>query len=111
MEHTFRHQRQRYRTIGNDETGKLKRFGTDVHALRCEVARLVEWFRLSVRFGWLDSERRIKRVREVLRRGHRAVTNLRFARTRRGLAVPYGTQAFRLRWAASPEVPPPNPKT
>jgi hypothetical protein len=109
MEHVFRHQRQRYRTIGNDETGKLKRFGTDVHELRCEVARLVEWFRLSVRFGWLGSERRIKHVHQIVRRGHRKLASVLSARARRGLGLPYGMQAHRLGFAPSPDVPPPRP--
>jgi hypothetical protein len=108
-EHTFRHQRQRYRTEGNDETGKLKRFGTDVHVLRCEVARMVEWFRLSVRFGWLGSERRIKHVNEIIRRGHRKLASVRSSRARRGLALPYGVQAHRLGFAPTPDVPPPRP--
>ena len=75
----------------------------------CEVARLVEWFRLSVRFGWLGSERRIKRIREIVRRGHRKLQSVRFARNRRGLALPYGPQAHRLGWALTPDVPPPLP--
>jgi hypothetical protein len=114
MEHTFRHQRQRYRTIGNDETGKLKRFGTGAHELRSEVARLLEWFRLSIRFGWLGSERRIKQIHETIRRGYSTLRSVEGARIRRGLHLPYGKQAFRLGWAPNPEVPPPiepKPKT
>lgn len=56
MEHVFHHQRQRYRTDGNDQSGKLKRFGMAAHALRVEVARMLEWFRLSLRFGWIGGE-------------------------------------------------------
>lgn len=114
MEHVFHHQRQRYRTIGNDQTGKLKRFGSGAHELRSEVARLLEWFRLSVRFGWLGSERRIKHIRETIRRGWRALRQVEGARIRRGLHLPYGKQAHRLGWALTPDVPPPiepKPKT
>jgi hypothetical protein len=109
MEHVFRHQRQRYRTIGNDETGKLKTFGMGAHELRCEVARLIEWFRLSVRFGWVGSERRYRKIFQVVRRGHHALRKMLAARDRRGLSLPYGPQAHRLGLAPTPGVPPPLP--
>lgn len=107
MERTFHHQRQRYRTIGNDETGKLKRFGIGAHQLRSELARLMEWFRLSIRFGWIGSERRYRKIILVTRRGHRALASVMASRIRRGLQIPYGRQAFRRGWAPTPDIPPP----
>ena len=94
MEHVFRHQRQRYRTIGNDETGKLKRFGMGAHVLRCEVARLLEWFRLSIRFGWIGKERSPGKFVLIVRRGAKALASMNAARIRRGLQLPYGRQAL-----------------
>lgn len=110
MEHVFRHQRQRHRTIGADETGKLKRFGMGAHVLRCEVARLLEWFRLSIRFGWIGNEARPGKFVLIVRRGAKALASTNASRIRRGLQLPYGRQAFRRGWAPTADVPPPKPK-
>jgi hypothetical protein len=74
MEHVFRHQRQRYRTDGPDETGKLKRFGIGAHVLSCEIARMLEWFRLSIRFGWIGKDARPRRFVLIVRRGAKALS-------------------------------------
>ena len=109
MEHVFRRQRQRYRTIGNDETGKLKRFGIGAHQLRSEVARLMEWFRISIRFGWIGSERRYRQDPTlVTRRGHRALNNVLAARKRRGLQFPAGGKLLDGLGADARHTPPKN---
>ena len=110
MEHVFHHQRKRYRTDGNDETGKLKRFGMAAHALRVEVARMLEWFRLSLRFGWIGGETRHKKIVLIVRRNKEALAAVLASRIRRGLQLPYGRQAFRRGWAPTADVPPPKPK-
>lgn len=75
------------------------------------MARFLEWFRLSVRFGWVGSDRRYKRIMRIVRRGDKALRNLTSARVRRGLSLPYGKQAYRLGFAPTPDVPPPRPAT
>lgn len=107
FERIFHHTRQRYSAIGNNETGKLKRFGLQVHRLRCAVARFLEWYRICLRHGWIGNHGRIN-TREVRqRRGDRRLRSTLLTRRERGLNIPYGPPAWALGLVPDPSVPPP----
>ncbi len=79
----------------------------------CQIhvtSRLLEWFRLSLRFGWIGSETRYKKIFLIVRRNTEALASTLASRIRRGLQLPYGRQAHRRGWAPTADVPPPKPK-
>jgi hypothetical protein len=51
----FNHDRRRYATAGKEGLGRLCRSGLEVHRLRCAAALLLNWFRFSLRQGWIDA--------------------------------------------------------
>jgi hypothetical protein len=63
-EHVYRHWRDRYAVFGNNVDTRPKRPGIAWQNLRASVVLLIEWFRLSARYGWLGSPRR-RRARET----------------------------------------------
>jgi hypothetical protein len=107
FERVFRHSRQRYRAIGNDETGKLKRFGLQVHRLRCAVSRFLEWLRICLRHGWIGNHGRINTRDARARRGDKRLRSMLLSRRERGLNLPYGPAAWAIGLALDPSVPPP----
>jgi hypothetical protein len=106
FEANFHHVRQRYRAIGNDETGKLKRFGLQAHRLRLAAARFIEWFRICLRHGWLGDHGK-RNTRKVLNaRGDQRLRGQLLARRHRGLNLPYGPAAWAIGLAPTPDLPP-----
>lgn len=105
-EHTFRHQRKRYRTVGNDESGKIKRFGLGAHRLRCAIARFVEWFRICLRHGWLGNHPKQNHEPVLYRRGERNLYKVLLERRRQGINLPYGPKAHALGLRKDASIPP-----
>jgi hypothetical protein len=54
-EHVFRHSRERYGIAGNDNTGRLRRGGIAAQLLRVRASILLDWYRLNLRHGWLET--------------------------------------------------------
>ena len=53
-EGNFDADRHRYAIAGKDGLGRLRRTGIDAQRLRCAAAMLLNWFKVSLRHGWLD---------------------------------------------------------
>lgn len=106
FERTFHHQRLRYRTLGNDLTGKIKRFGLGAHRLRCAIARFVEWFRICLRNGWLGDHPKVNTHPVLFRRGEQGLKKVLTERRRQGVNLPYGPAAHALGIRRTPDIPP-----
>jgi hypothetical protein len=106
FEHTFRHHRKRYRSLGNDESGKIKRFGLAAHRLRCAIARFVEWFRISLRHGWIGNHPKQNNEPVLYRRGERQLYKVLKERRRQGINLPYGPKAHALGLRMTPDIAP-----
>jgi hypothetical protein len=106
FEASSHHVRQRYRAIGKDETGKLKRFGLQAHRLRLAAARFIEWFRICLRHGWLGDHGKQNSRHPLTARGDRRLRATLLSRRQRGLNLPYGPAAHALGLAATPALPP-----
>lgn len=75
--------------------------------LRCDAARLLEWFCVCLRNGWVGSHRnRNEQEARPCSPGRRLEATLR-ARRRHRLDRPYGRAAYRLRFART-DAPPGN---
>jgi hypothetical protein len=105
FESIFHHVRQRYRVIGSDETGKLKRFGLAAHRLRIAAARFLEWFRICLRHGWLGKHAKLNKSAVLTVRGDRRLRSQLLSRRQRGINLPYGSIAYLMGLAPSPDLP------
>jgi hypothetical protein len=94
-ERTFRHWRSRYLVAGNGVDARPKRPGIAWANLRASAALLLEWFRISLRHGWLGSHRRrnLQGPTRFSSRGRER--RLADSRHRSGLDLPYGPAAVR----------------
>ena len=53
----------RYFVFGDDKSSRLKRFRSlEAQRLRAQTARFLEWFRISLRFGWLAGHKTVKQA-------------------------------------------------
>jgi hypothetical protein len=107
MERTWRDRRKRYRVAGADETGKLKRFGIGAPRLRAAMARVLAWFRLCLRHGWIEGyEGEINYSEPHERNGNDMLLTLWRTRRLNGLDIPYGPVATALGIALDDSIPP-----
>ncbi len=107
-ERVFRHWRDRYSVNGNSVDGRPKRPGIAWQNLRASAALLLEWFRLSLRHGWIGSHRRRNQSLPFPLRGNRRPGSTLSARLRHGLDLPYGQAAIQAGLAAAGGGGPPN---
>jgi hypothetical protein len=116
-ENWFQHSRRRYAIAGKEGLGRTCRSGLDVHRLRAAAAILLDWFKISLRQGWLDPvELEVERNLEQPARlsafidrdagdtlvegiGSAKLAELFVERDERQLWLPYGPAADRLRLA------------
>ena len=113
----FQHDRRRYAVAGKEGLGRLCRSGIEAHRLRACAALLLNWFRISLRQGWLDPvELTVSRnTSEPVRLsgladpdtgerlepgiGAAALRKLELHREEHRLELPYGSSSARLRRA------------
>jgi hypothetical protein len=106
-ENIFYQWRQRYCVAGNDKTSRPRVRRRAHLELRAAFGMLLEWFRLSIRHGWLtvpDHTRR-NRTQPVQRTPGVWLDRVRRARRRRGTALPYGRYADRNQPPPGPDPP------
>jgi hypothetical protein len=110
FEAVFGNDRDRHGFAGKDQSGRLSRRGVPAQRLRGEISRMLDWFRICLRHGWIDGwENRNPNVPvdlmadRVDRRGRRrsglggnALASVLRDRRDRGLNLPYGSVAERL---------------
>lgn len=106
FESNFRHQRKRYLSAGNDETGKLKRLGLGAHRLRAAISRFIEWFRICLRHGWLGNHPKTNERPVRYRRGEHKLYRVLCERREQGINLPYGPAAHALVLRRTAEIPP-----
>lgn len=97
LERIWHHYRQRYAFAGKDTTGRLKRLGVEPQRLRGNAAILIDWFRVSLRHGWLGSWRTQNPDDPQPVSATGAVEAIQKIRRARGLDVPYGKRWERLK--------------
>jgi len=109
-ERTFREARTRFGRSGKDTSMRLPRAGIRAQRLRAAIGRLIEWFYICLRHGWIgnhpyrNTESVLHRVGLAYHRYQKAV------RRKKGLDLPYGPKAVTLGLAPPPEPePPPEP--
>jgi hypothetical protein len=85
--------RERWVIGGVDLTGRLKRKGLGVHRLRNTLARVLEWFYLCLRHGWLGAHPYRNPLQPRKRSGLKGVWSTLWARERYGTDLPYGSAA------------------
>ncbi len=115
-ESIFGNDRDRSGFAGKDTTGMLARRGVAPQRLRGEISRMLDWFRLCLRQGWIEGWER-QNPHEAIdlmadQVNHRGVVKYGIgkgrlarvmgARRRRGLNLPYGSVAERLGLVAPP---------
>ena len=98
--------RNRYAVAGNDLSGRLKRTGLHAQQLHADAGLVIEWFRICVRHGWLGSHRRLNRCGLSTKLVGRSLRATLKARRARGLNLPYGPAAVRLKLAPGGPAPP-----
>lgn len=104
-ERVHHHTRQRYGAAGKDYTGRIKRRNLTASQLRLDASRVLEWFRILLRHGWLGSHRRRNPDQpRPCYPGHRLHAT-RAARQKYRLNYPYGPAAFKL--GLAPDALPP----
>jgi hypothetical protein len=90
------HWRRRYGVAGQEpDTRTYRRESVPCQRLRAQTARLIEWFRILLRLGWLAgrTSRRQTHIKTIA--GTRRLNNVLRARERHRLNVPFGRYAFR----------------
>ncbi|HEX6457271.1 MAG TPA: hypothetical protein VF032_00015 [Thermoleophilaceae bacterium] len=96
------HNRDRHQVAGNSLHSRPKRAGLPVQQLRAAASMAIDWLRISFQRGWLavGHVRRVMtepRPRKVV--GETAVDRLIRTRRMRGLMLPYGAAAERVKLA------------
>lgn len=106
-ESLFHHWRRRYAVAGNDYAERPKRRqSVPCQALRAAAGLLIEWFRLSLRHGWLASHRNVSREQAVEREGGLGDWRRTWdARRNLDLDLPYGPAAVELGLAIDEKSP------
>jgi hypothetical protein len=113
-ESTHHHVDRRGHVAGKDFATRPKRIGQPVQQLRSEVSRFLEWLRICLIRGWLPGYHRTTGVPSgehapvPLSAGDRT-ERVWAARRRKGLSLPYGPAAERLKLAAGGGGPPDDP--
>jgi hypothetical protein len=93
-ERNWYHWRLRYMVAGKNVDTRPKRPGLAWQELRASAALFLEWFRLSLRHGWLGSHRRRNYSEPVpFTDSDRALQSVLGKRRRMGLDLPYGKAA------------------
>jgi hypothetical protein len=99
LEAVFGYWRKRYSAGGDDQKGRLKRYKDSVSAqrLRGEAARLIEWFYINLRQGWLADSTALTPDPPFVRDGvgaerHRIVKR---SQRKRRLDLPFGPAAVK----------------
>lgn len=105
LERTHFQKRRRFAVAGNDNTGKLKRRGIQVHRLRAATARFLEWFYICLRHGWIGGHKFVNPQKIQQRRAWMKIEQIINRRRNAGLHLPYGRAAIRL--GLAPPLPPP----
>lgn len=128
FEGTLRHWRQLYGGLGKETMSRLARRGVDAQELRAQGALMMQWFRISLRNGWLarpdgtlwstineqrpvqlSGERQLSNGTTRRGIGQSALNRVLGARRRRRLDLPYGAVARRKGYLPpEPEPPPPD---
>ncbi len=126
FEGTLRHWRQLYGSVGKEVMSRLARRGVDAQELRAQAALMMQWFRISLRNGWLAQPdgtlwHQINEQRPVQLSGDRrlpdgsirhgigqaALNRVLGARRRRRIDLPYGAVAARKGYLPPEPQPPP----
>ncbi len=106
----FGNDRDRSSFAGKDTTGMLSRRGVPAQRLRGEISRMLDWFRVCLRHGWIEGWENLNEnepidlmADRVDRRGvtkygigKGRLARVMGARRIRGLNLPYGSVAERL---------------
>ncbi len=110
LERVWGHWRRRYGVAGQDPDSRTyRRESVPCQRLRAQTARLIEWFRILLRLGWLAGRTPRRQTKPVEVDGSRRAGNLRRARDPYRLDVAYGRYAVAAGTATSPDPPPPDP--
>ena len=123
FEGTFRHWRQLYGGQGKETMSRLARRGVQAQELRAQAALMMQWFRISLRHGWLarpdggrwatinenmpiqlSGDQRMPDGTTLRGVGQDALNRVIAARRRRKIDVPYGAVAIRKGYARTPAV-------
>jgi hypothetical protein len=113
-ESTDHHVDRRGRVAGKDFATRPKRIGQPVQQLRSETSRFLEWLRICLIRGWLPGYTRPSPIPGdelapvPLSAGDRT-ERVWASRRRKGLSLPYGPAAERLKLAAGGGGPPDDP--
>lgn len=106
-ESLFHHWRRRYAVAGNDYSERPKRRQcVPCQALRASAGLFVEWFRLSLRHGWIDGHRNVIDSKPVPRESaagwwQKVITE----RKDTELNAPYGPAAYELKLCVDDRAP------
>jgi hypothetical protein len=109
FERIFGHWRQRYGVYGKNASTCLRRKGVPAQRLRAQAAVFLDWFRISLRHGFLGSwrTRNMKSPAVITGKGAKRLKNVLDSRRRRLLDLPYGPAAERLKlWRRQTNAPP-----
>jgi hypothetical protein len=103
--------RDRFNVAGDEKTSCPRRPGLAMQKLMGTAAMLIDWFRFCILQGYLPSKlARPGTLEERDSRADRALDKLRRIRRGKGLNLPYGPAAEKLRLAAEgPWAPDPPP--
>lgn len=107
LERVWGHWRRRYGVAGQEpDTRTYRRESVPCQRLRAQTARLIEWFRILLRLGWLTgrTSRRQTHIKTI--DGSRRLNNVLRARERHRLNVPYGRYAVQAGIATNSDPPP-----
>lgn len=98
LERVWGHYRTRYAFAGKNQTSRLKRLGVSPQRLRGNAALLIDWFRVSLRHGWIgDWPTRNPHGPMPVGAPPEKLKKLADIRRARGLDVPYGKRWERLK--------------
>ena len=92
--------RKRYGAVGKEKLTRLNRIGIHTQQARLNAAMVVDWFRINLRQGWLQSAQQIRQnFREPKRLvGSERLAKVLDARRRRQLNDAIGKQRDKLDW-------------
>jgi hypothetical protein len=105
-ERTFRQGRARYGQSGKEKYARLSRRGIRAQRLRAAIARLIEWFYICLRHGWIGNHRNRNDEHTLHTVGHGYRRYMRAVYRKKGLELPYGPAAVKLGLARPPDPPP-----
>jgi hypothetical protein len=106
FERNFREGRARFGRSGKETYARLSRRGIRAQRLRAAIARLIEWFYICLRHGFIGGHRHRNTESTLHKVGHAYRRYMKATYRKSGLELPYGPAAVKLGLARPPDPPP-----